>query len=118
MRSSARSGNENIFFSPTANRNSFVVSKLVTKGKGKNDLSLSEAELIRRAKSGDREAFCLLAQSFERRLYALALYYVRDAHDAEDLSQEVWLKAYRAMNSFRGESSFYTWLRRIAITLF
>ncbi len=87
-------------------------------GKGKNDLSLNEAELIRRAKSGDREAFCLLAQLFERRLYALALYYARDAHDAEDLSQEVWLKAYRAMKGFRGESSFYTWLRRIAINTF
>jgi RNA polymerase sigma-70 factor, ECF subfamily len=86
--------------------------------KGKNDLSLSEAELIERAKSGDREAFGLLARNFERRLYALALYYARDAHDAEDLSQEVWLKAYRAMNSFRGESSFYTWLRRIAINTF
>lgn len=90
----------------------------MTKGKGKNDLSLSEAELIQRAKSGDREAFCLLARNYERRLYALALYYVRDAHDAEDLSQEVWLKAYRAMKSFRSESSFYTWLRRIAINTF
>jgi RNA polymerase sigma-70 factor (ECF subfamily) len=87
-------------------------------GKGKNDLSLNEAELIRRARSGDREAFCRLAQSFERRLYALALYYTRDAHDAEDLSQEVWLKAYRAISSFRGDSSFYTWLRRIAINTF
>src|SRR5262249_49144548 len=80
-----------------------------------SDLQASEAELIRGAKSGDREAFCRLAQLHERRLFALALYYCRDGPDAEDLSQEVWLKAYRAIGSFRGESSFYTWLRRIAI---
>jgi RNA polymerase sigma-70 factor (ECF subfamily) len=90
----------------------------VTEGKGKNDLSLSEAQLIQSAKTGDREAFCRLAQSYERRLYHLALHYCRDAHDAEDLSQEVWLKAYRSLNSFRGDSSFYTWLRRIAINTF
>jgi RNA polymerase sigma-70 factor, ECF subfamily len=90
----------------------------VTEGKGKNELSLSEAQLIQGAKAGDREAFCLLARSYERRLYLLALHYCRDAHDAEDLSQEVWLKAYRGLGSFRGDSSFYTWLRRIAINTF
>ena len=78
----------------------------------------SEAELIRDAKGGDKEAFCRLASHYERRLLTLALHYCRDAHDAEDLSQEVWLKAYRAINSFRGHSSFYTWLRRIAINTF
>lgn len=90
----------------------------MTEGKGKNELSLSEAQLIQGAKAGDREAFCLLARSYERRLYQLALHYCRDAHDAEDLSQEVWLKAYRGLGSFRGDSSFYTWLRRIAINTF
>jgi RNA polymerase sigma-70 factor (ECF subfamily) len=101
-----------------ANRNSYTVSIALTEGKGKNELSLSEAQLIQGAKAGDREAFCLLAQSYERRLYQLALHYCRDAHDAEDLSQEVWLKAYRGLGSFRGDSSFYTWLRRIAINTF
>jgi RNA polymerase sigma-70 factor, ECF subfamily len=81
-------------------------------------LSPSEAELIQGATSGDREAFCRLAQAYERRLFQLALHYCRNAHDAEDLSQEVWLKAYRSINSFRNESSFYTWLRRIAINTF
>ncbi|MEW6130017.1 MAG: sigma-70 family RNA polymerase sigma factor [Acidobacteriota bacterium] len=88
----------------------------MTKGKGKKDLS--EAALIKRAKTGDREAFCELARHYERRLYALALYYARDAHDAEDLSQEVWLKAFRAIGNFRGDASFYTWLRRIAVNTF
>jgi len=74
-----------------------------------------ETELIQRAQRGDQEAFCLLARGYERRIFALAFHFTRDRHDAEDLSQEVWLKAYRAIGTYRGESSFYTWLRQIAI---
>lgn len=48
----------------------------------------------------------------------LAFHYCRNAQDAEDLSQEVWLKAYKSLNSFRGNSTFYTWLRRITINSF
>jgi RNA polymerase sigma-70 factor (ECF subfamily) len=77
-----------------------------------------ESELIGRAQGGDAEAFAALARSYERRLLLLALHYARDRHDAEDLSQEVWLKAFRAIKSFRGESSFYTWLRQITINTF
>jgi RNA polymerase sigma-70 factor (ECF subfamily) len=78
----------------------------------------SETELIRLAQSGDSDAFCDLARRYERRIYSLALYYCRSSHDAEDLSQEAWLKAYRNLQSFRGESSFYTWLRQITINTF
>jgi RNA polymerase sigma-70 factor (ECF subfamily) len=78
----------------------------------------SESELIERAQSGDVEAFSTLARAYERRLFVLALHHVRYAADAEDLSQEVWLKAFRAIKSFRGESSFYTWLRQIMINTF
>lgn len=78
----------------------------------------SETELINRAQRGDREAFCLLAHNYERRIYSLALHYCRNPHDAEDLSQEVWLKAYKAIGGFRGESGFYTWLRQITIHTF
>jgi RNA polymerase sigma-70 factor (ECF subfamily) len=60
----------------------------------------------------------MLARAYERRLFMLALHHARDRHDAEDLSQEVWLKAFRAIKSFRGESSFYTWLRQIMINTF
>src|SRR5258707_14526751 len=82
-------------------------------------LITSEDDLIRRAQSGDMDAFCLLAQRFERRVYSLALHYCHHNHqDAEDLSQEVWLKSYQALNTFRGESSFYTWLRKITINCF
>ena len=60
---------------------------------------IQEDKLIERAQEGDQEAFCLLARSYQRRIYALALHYTRDPHEAEDLSQEVWLKAYRAIGS-------------------
>jgi RNA polymerase sigma-70 factor (ECF subfamily) len=77
-----------------------------------------EDELILRAKSADKEAFCVLAKGYERRIYLLAFHYCHNPQDAEDLSQEVWLKAYQALGTFRGESSFYTWLRKITINCF
>jgi RNA polymerase sigma-70 factor (ECF subfamily) len=67
---------------------------------------------------GETDAFCLLAQAYERRIYSLAFHYCRDPADAEDLSQDVWLKAYAAISSFRFESGFYTWLRKIMINCF
>jgi RNA polymerase sigma-70 factor, ECF subfamily len=79
---------------------------------------IQEDKLIELAQEGDQEAFCLLARSYQRRIYALALHYTRDPHEAEDLSQEVWLKAYRAIGGFRGEAGFYTWLRRITVNTF
>ncbi|MFL6254406.1 MAG: RNA polymerase sigma factor [Pyrinomonadaceae bacterium] len=78
----------------------------------------SENELIRRAQGGDLEAFCRLAREYERRIYALALHYCRRPEDAEDLSQEVWLRAFRSLKGFRFESSFHTWLRRIMVNAF
>jgi RNA polymerase sigma-70 factor (ECF subfamily) len=88
-------------------------------GKAKKELiEQSESELIGRAQAGDAEAFSTLARAYERRLFVLAMHHARDRHDAEDLSQEVWLKAFRAIRSFRGESSFYTWLRQIMINTF
>jgi len=78
----------------------------------------SESELIRRAQAGEADAFCSLAQAYERRIYSLAFHYCREREDAEDLSQEVWLKAYAALATFRHESSFYTWLRKITINCF
>ncbi len=78
----------------------------------------NERKLIARAQNGDAEAFCSLARCYERRIYLLALYYCREPSDAEDLSQEVWLRAYRALGTFRGDASFYTWLRRIMVNVF
>ena len=81
-------------------------------------VTLSENELISNAQAGDSDAFAQLAHRFERRIYTLALHYTRNQSDAEDLSQEVWLKAYKALSQFRNEASFYTWLRRIMINAF
>ena len=78
----------------------------------------SDTDLVRRAQADDIDAFCLLAQRYARRIHLLAFHYCRNAQDAEDLSQEVWLKAYQALRSFRSDSSFYTWLRRITINAF
>jgi len=77
-----------------------------------------EAELIRRAQAHDTDAFCALAERHQRRIFLLAFHYCQNAQDAEDLSQDVWLKAYRALNTFRFDSSFYTWLRRITLNTF
>ncbi|HYK22675.1 MAG TPA: sigma-70 family RNA polymerase sigma factor [Pyrinomonadaceae bacterium] len=81
-------------------------------------MSDSDSDLVRRAQADDMDAFCILAERYERRIHLLASHYCRNAQDAEDLSQEVWLKAYQALRSFRSESSFYTWLRRITINTF
>jgi RNA polymerase sigma-70 factor, ECF subfamily len=78
----------------------------------------SEDDLIRWAQAGETDAFCLLVKAYERRIYSLAFFYCRDRQDAEDLSQEVWLKAYAALATFRNESAFYTWLRKITINCF
>jgi RNA polymerase sigma-70 factor (ECF subfamily) len=77
-----------------------------------------ECELIQLAQEKDTSAFCVLAESYTQRIYLLAYHYCRNAQDAEDLSQEVWLRAYQSLNTFRFESSFYTWLRRITINTF
>ena len=78
----------------------------------------TETELIARAKQGDRDAFCLLVNGHKKSMYVLALRFCGNHHDAEDLSQEVFLNAYRAMDRFRGDSSFHTWLRRIMVNAF
>lgn len=78
----------------------------------------SDPDLIKRAQAHDLEAFCLLAERYARRIHLLASHYCQNTQDAEDLSQEVWLKAYQALQTFRFDSSFYTWLRRITINTF
>src|SRR5678815_5502741 len=78
----------------------------------------AETELIARAKQGDVDAFCMLVSTHKRGMHALALRFCSNHHDAEDLSQEVFLNAYRAIDRFRGDSSFNTWLRRIMVNSF
>src|ERR1041384_809402 len=83
-----------------------------------SSMAPSDDDLIKRAQAEDLDAFCRLAERYARRIYLLASHYCRNAQDAEDLSQEVWLKAYQALRTFRFDSSFYTWLRRITINAF
>lgn len=71
--------------------------------------------LVERAQQGDRRAFDLLVLKYQQRIVKLVMRYVRDPADAMDVAQEAFIKAYRALPNFRGESAFYTWLYRIAI---
>jgi RNA polymerase sigma-70 factor (ECF subfamily) len=71
--------------------------------------------LVERVQSGDKQAFGLLVSKYQRKLYRLLARLVRDPAEVEDLAQETFIKAYRALASFRGDSAFYTWLYRIGI---
>ena len=75
----------------------------------------SDLALIRRVQQGDRSAFDLLVVKYQHKILNLVMRYVRDPADAMDVTQEAFIKAYRAAKSFRGDSAFYTWLYRIAI---
>ncbi len=74
-----------------------------------------EREAVEACQRGDREAFGRLVQRYEREVYRLCYRYVNDHHDASDLAQEAFLKAYRGIGRFRGDSAFSTWLYRIAV---
>ncbi len=74
-----------------------------------------DQELVLRAQNGDQRAFELLVVKYERRIARLLSRMIRDQSEIEDISQEAFIKAYRALPTFRGESAFYTWLYRIAI---
>ncbi len=71
--------------------------------------------LVDRVKRGDKKAFDLLVSKYQRKLMRLVLRFVRDQAEAEDVVQEAFIKAYRALPQFRGDSAFYTWLYRIGI---
>lgn len=77
--------------------------------------SVSDEQLVARAKQGDNRSFDLLVLKYQHKVLALVRRFVRDPVEAEDIAQEAFLKAYRALASFRGESAFYTWLYRIAV---
>jgi RNA polymerase sigma-70 factor (ECF subfamily) len=76
---------------------------------------LADAALVRRAQQGDKQAFNLLVLKYQSRLEKVIARYVRDPHEVFDLTQETFIKAYRALEQFRGTSSFYTWVYRIAV---
>ena len=75
----------------------------------------SDLELVRRAQRGERGAFDLLVLRYQHKVVKLVARLLRDPTEAEDVAQEAFVKAYRALASFRGDSAFYTWLYRIAV---
>lgn len=85
----------------------------------RNDLFMSDREtdqlLVERVQRGDKEAFGLLVTKYQRKLNRLLSRLIRDPAEVEDVAQETFIKAYRALGSFRGDSAFYTWLYRIGI---
>ena len=75
----------------------------------------TDAQLVRRVQKGDKGAFDLLVLKYQHKIVNLVMRYVRDPDQALDITQEAFLKAYRALPRFRGDSAFYTWLYRIAV---
>ena len=74
-----------------------------------------DAELVARVQAGDKQAFDLLVLKYQRKIMRLLSRMIRDQAEVEDVAQEAFIKAYRALPQFRGDSAFYTWLYRIAI---
>jgi RNA polymerase sigma-70 factor (ECF subfamily) len=75
----------------------------------------NDQALVERVKQGDKRAFDLLVLKYQHKIVNLVMRYVRDPSEALDVTQEAFIKAYRALPRFRGDSAFYTWLYRIAI---
>ena len=74
-----------------------------------------DLELVRRVQTGDKSAFDVLVLKYQQKVINLVTRYVHDPHIAMDVSQESFIKAYRGLKNFRGDSAFYTWLYRISI---
>ena len=75
----------------------------------------TDLELVRRVQAGDKSAFDVLVLKYQQKVINLVTRYVHDPHIAMDVSQESFIKAYRGLKNFRGDSAFYTWLYRISI---
>ncbi|MDO6823929.1 RNA polymerase sigma factor RpoE [Marinobacter sp. 1_MG-2023] len=77
--------------------------------------SQTDLQLVRKVRNGDRAAFDLLVVKYQSRVASIISRYVYDSQEVMDLTQEAFIKAYRAIDRFRGDSAFYTWLYRIAV---
>lgn len=84
-------------------------------GESPSPARLADLEAIAASQRGEREAFDGLVERYQRDVYRLCYRYVNNHHDANDMAQEVFLKAYKAIGRFRGDSAFSTWLYRIAV---
>ena len=77
--------------------------------------SQTDQQLVQRVQKGDKRAFDLLVVKYQHKIMALVSRYIRDSAEVQDVTQEAFIKAYRALPKFRGDAQFYTWLYRIAI---
>lgn len=80
-------------------------------------MDLSDEELIRLSQKGDLKAFGILVERYQRRVFTVAYGLVHDADEAQDLTQESFIRAYHAIETFRGSARFYTWIYRITVNL-
>jgi RNA polymerase sigma-70 factor (ECF subfamily) len=76
---------------------------------------VTDQQLVAKVQKGDSRAFDLLVLKYQHKIFALISRYVRDKDEVQDVAQEAFIKAYKALPNFRGDSAFYTWLYRIAI---
>jgi RNA polymerase sigma-70 factor, ECF subfamily len=100
----------NLEFEPASSY--LIIQFRGTSGMGDREI---DQQLVERVQHGDKRAFDLLVIKYQRKLARLLSQFIRDAAEVEDIAQETFIKAYRALPSFRGDSAFYTWLYRIGI---
>lgn len=93
----------------------FILLSTAESGTPSTRLRDEDREAVLACQRGEREAFDRLVERYQRNVYRLCYRYVNNHHDANDLAQEAFLKAYRAIGKFRGDSSFSTWIYRIAV---
>ena len=91
-----------------------IVHKVETESARMSEAQLDQL-LVERVQKGDKSAFDLLINKYQHRIISLVSRYVSDHAEAQDVAQEAFIKAYRAIGKFRGDSAFYTWIYRIAI---
>ncbi len=90
-------------------------ARYTTTEQGMTDQQNNDRQLVARVQKGDRRAFDLLVIKYQHRILALVSRFVHDFAEAQDVTQEAFIKAYRALPGFRGDSQFYTWMYRIAV---
>ena len=91
------------------------VEKKLMESHSVNPERIVDQKLVEKSQRGDKKAFAMLVEKYQRRLTRLLSRMVRDQSEIEDIVQDSFIKAYRAINNFRGDSAFYTWLYRIGI---
>ncbi len=89
--------------------------ELINPGGTDRDNAVSDETLVAKSKIGDKAAFEILVKRYSKYVYTTSFFMIRDSHEAEDISQEVFVKVYLSIGGFRGLSSFKTWLRKLTV---